>query len=88
MKSQSLKCYNCLCEVCTRHKCVYQSYRKSMLSVCLDTTRRKLCPRTKCDNFVNAKRHPVFKVIRRYKKEDRILSMLHLIAERLERPGE
>lgn len=70
------KCYYCLCEVCTRHKCPHLFSRKHRVNICLRSKEWGSCPRTKCDFFVNGQRHKVYKVVRKRKKADIQIEML------------
>lgn len=78
------KCYLCLCQVCTGHKCPFIVAHRYQSNICNYTRSMDGCPRVKCDYFVHKQKHKIYRIKRKHNKTDIQIDLLQQILKKLD----
>lgn len=56
------RCWTCLCNVCTKHRCPYLGYITYHWDICYRNQCNENCPVTHCDYFVHKCKHKIYRI--------------------------
>ena len=86
--SPGLGCYRCLCEACNHRHCKLRHNWRYRIDFCYRMHELSRCPVIKCDYFQHKQKKKCYKIVRREKRADLLLSHLEELNRKLDALGD